>query len=256
MDVPQNRLKTAMRAGKPQYGIWLNTGSTIVAEMAGHCGFDWCLIDAEHGPNTLSSIIAQLQALTATPTTAVVRVPDAQAWMIKQVLDAGAQTVLVPMVDTGAQAVAMGRAVLYPPAGMRGMGAAIARVSAFGAMPTYVRDADAQVCLLVQAESAAALNNIDAIAAADGVDGVFIGPADLSADMGFPGQPDHPEVLAAIDHMIDRIHAAGKIAGILTFSAERSHYYANKGVCFVGVGADVAIFGRALRATLDAAKGA
>ena len=254
MDVPENTLKSAMRAGQTQFGVWLNTGSPIVAELAGHCGFDWCLVDAEHGPITLSEISTQLQALASTPTQAVVRVPDAQAWMVKQVLDTGAQTVLVPMVDTGDQAAAMGRAMLYPPQGMRGMGAAIARASTFGTMTDYALNANDQVCLLVQAESAAALKNIDAIAAADGVDGVFIGPADLSADMGYLGQADHPDVLAAIDHMIDRIHAAGKISGILTFSADRSRYYADKGVGFIGVGADVAIFGRALKATLDAVR--
>lgn len=254
MDVPQNALKAAMLAGQSQYGVWLNTGSPIVAELAGHAGFDWCLVDGEHGPLTLSEMTAQLQALAATPTHAVIRVPDAQSWMIKQALDIGAQTVLVPMVDTGDEAAAMGRAMRYPPDGIRGMGAAIARASAFGAMTEYVRDANDQVCLLVQAESAAALKNIDAIAGAEGVDGVFIGPADLSADMGYPGDPDHPEVLAAIDHMIARIHAAGKISGILTFAADRSRHYADMGVGFVGIGADVAIFGRALKATIAAVK--
>ena len=254
MDVPVNRLKAAMLAGSPQYGVWLNTGSHVVAEMAGHCGFDWCLIDGEHGPLTLSDMVPQLQALATTPTNAVVRVADPQAWMIKQVLDIGAQTVLVPMVDTGEQAAEMGRSMQYPPVGIRGMGAAIARASAFGNMADYVKQAGEQLCLFVQAESAEALANIDAIAQADGVDGVFIGPADLSADMGFPGEPDHPDVLAAIDHMLDRIYAAGKISGILTFAPERSKYYAARGVGFVGIGADVAIFGRALKATLDAVR--
>ncbi|MBB5721619.1 4-hydroxy-2-oxoheptanedioate aldolase [Loktanella ponticola] len=252
MNVPENGLKAAMLAGETQYGIWLNTGSHVVAELAGHSGFDWCLIDGEHGPQTLSDMVPQLQALATTPTHAVVRVADAQPWMIKQVLDIGAQTVLVPMVDTGEQATEMGRAMRYPPHGMRGMGASIARASNYGNMPNYVREADAQVCLLVQAESAAALANIDAIAGAEGVDGVFIGPADLSADMGYPGEADHPDVLAAIDHMIDRIHAAGKISGILTFATDRSRYYADRGVGFVGIGADIAIFGRALKATMDA----
>lgn len=254
MQVPKNQLMAKMRDGQTQYGVWLNTGSPIVAELAGHCGFDWCLIDEEHGPVTLSEMTSQLQALATTPTHPVVRVPDAAAWMIKQALDIGAQTVLVPMVDTGAQAAAMGRAMRYPPQGMRGMGAAIARASAFGAMTDYVRDANDQVCLLVQAESAAALANIDDIAQAEGIDGVFIGPADLSADMGFPGDADHPEVLAAIDHMIDRIHAAGKISGMLTFAPDRSRYYADKGVGFVGIGADVAILGRALKATMAAVR--
>jgi len=254
MDVPENTLKSTLRAGQTQYGIWLNTGAATVAELAGHCGFDWCLVDGEHGPLTLTEITAQVQALAATPTHAVVRVPDAQAWMIKQALDIGAQTIVVPMVDTAAQADAMARAMRYPPAGMRGMGAAIARASAFGAMTDYVRYANDQVCLLVQAESATALENIDAIAQTEGVDGVFIGPADLSADMGFPGDPDHPDVVAAIAHMIDRIHAAGKISGILTFTPEQSRHYAALGVGFVGIGADVAILRRALQETLNAVR--
>ena len=256
MDVPKNMLKAAMLRGETQFGIWLNTGSPIVAELAGHSGFDWCLVDGEHGPVTLSEMTMQLQALATTPSQTVVRLADAEAWMIKQVLDLGAQTVVVPMVDTGEQAAAMGRAMRYPPHGTRGMGAAIARASKFGLMADYVQQADAEVCLLVQAESAAALANIDDIANAEGVDGVFIGPADLSADMGYPGDADHPEVLAAIDHMIDRIHAAGKISGILTFAPDRSKYYADKGVGFVGIGADVAILGRALRATMDAVRDA
>jgi len=254
MQVPKNALKAKLQEGVPQYGLWLNTASPVVAEMAGYTGFDWCLIDGEHGPMTLSEMTSQVQALASTPTETVVRIPEPAVWMVKQVLDLGVQTVVVPMVDDGEVAGEMGRAMRYPPHGVRGMGAAIARASRFGKIENYIAEADAEVCLLVQAESAAALANIDAIAAAEGVDGVFIGPADLSADMGHPGDPDHPEVLAAIDHMIDRILAAGKIAGILTFTPESSRAYAKKGATFVGVGADVAIYRRALEATIDAVR--
>ena len=254
MQVPKNALKAKLQEGVPQYGLWLNTASAVVAEMAGHTGFDWCLIDGEHGPMTLSEMTSQVQALASTPTETVVRIPEPAVWMVKQILDLGVQTVVVPMVDDGDVASEMGRAMRYPPHGVRGMGAAIARASRFGKMENYTAESDAEVCLLVQAESAAALANIDAIAAADGVDGVFIGPADLSADMGHPGDPDHPEVLAAMDHMIDRILAAGKIAGILTFTPESSRAYVKKGTTFVGVGADVAIYRRALEATIDAVR--
>lgn len=253
MQLPSNQLKARMQAGEAQFGLWLNTASPIVAELVGSIGYDWCLIDGEHGPQGLSAMVPQVQALAAAGAQTVMRIPDPQVWMVKQVLDLGVQTVLVPMVDTGEQAAEMGRAARYPPHGIRGMGSAIARASSFGAMTDYTAQANDQVCMLVQAESKAALANIDAIAGAEGVDGVFIGPADLSADMGLPA--DHPEVLVAIDHMVDRILAEGKIAGILTFSADRAQYYAQKGVTFVGVGADVAIFRRALESVLKDVKG-
>lgn len=248
MQTTENKLKTAMKAGKVQRGIWLNTGSAFVAELAGNAGFDWCLLDAEHGANSIDTLQTQLQVLAATPTQAVIRVTAAEPWMIKQVLDIGAQTVLVPMVDDANTAALMGQAMRYPPEGIRGMGAALARASSFGAMTNYVHEANAQICLIVQAESRAALKNIDAIAAAQGVDGVFIGPADLSADMGYPGNPKHPEVSKAMDHMIDRIKAAGKIAGILMFDEADAAHYAGKGVEFLGVGSDVAVLARGLRA--------
>ncbi len=248
MQTPVNTLKIALQAGQVQHGIWLTSGTGILAEVAGSAGFDWCLIDGEHGPNTVSEMLPQLQALAISGTAAVIRIANAEDWMIKQALDLGCQTILVPMVDDAKTAQAMAKAMRYPPAGNRGMGAALARATSFGSVADYPQTANDQVCLLVQAESAAALENIDAIAATDGVDGVFVGPADLSADMGFPGQPDHPEVEAAIDHMIARITAAGKVAGIITFDESRFGEYAKKGVTFLGVGGDMMILNKALRA--------
>ncbi|MEM8537462.1 MAG: HpcH/HpaI aldolase/citrate lyase family protein [Pseudomonadota bacterium] len=247
MQVPVNRLKAQLCDGKLQHGIWLSSGTPVLAEIAGNAGFDWCLIDGEHGPNTVSEMLPQLQALAISGTPAVVRVANADDWMIKQVLDLGCHTVLVPMVDTAEKAQAMARAMRYPPAGTRGMGAVLARASAFGSIADYATAANDQVCLLVQAESAAAVENIDAIAATEGVDGVFVGPADLSADMGYPGQPEHPEVEAAIDHLIARTVAAGKCAGIITFDQGRFAEYAAKGVTFLGVGGDLAVLNTALR---------
>lgn len=247
MNVPINTLKKALQAGHVQRGIWLTSGASVLAELAGNAGFDWCLIDGEHGPNTVSEMLPQLQALAISGTQAVVRIANAEAWMVKQVLDLGCQTVLVPMVDDAAIASEMARAMRYPPEGNRGMGAVLARASGFGAITDYPHTANAQMCLLVQAESAAAVENIDAIAATDGVDGVFVGPADLSADMGYPGKPDHPEVEAAIDHLIARTVAAGKIAGIITFDESRFAEYAKKGVTFLGVGGDMAVLNTALR---------
>lgn len=247
MQTPENTLKKSLQAGQLQHGIWLTSGAPILAELGGSAGFDWCLIDGEHGPNTVSDMLPQLQALAATGTPAVVRVANAEAWIIKQVLDIGCQTVLVPMVDDAETARAMARAMRYPPDGNRGMGAGLARASGYGSVADYPQTANDQVCLLVQAESAAAVDNIDAIAATDGVDGIFVGPADLSADMGYPGQPDHPLVEKAIDYLIARIVAAGKIAGIITFDENRIAEYADKGVTFLGIGGDMAVLNTALR---------
>lgn len=248
MQTPVNMLKQSLQTGQLQTGIWLTSGTPVLAELAGNAGFDWCLIDGEHGPNTVSEILSQLQALAISGTSAVVRIANAEGWMVKQVLDLGCQTVLVPMVDNAEKAQAMARAMRYPPEGSRGMGAALARATRFGSVTDYPHTANAQVCLLVQAESAAAVANIDAIAATEGVDGVFVGPADLSADMGYPGQPDHPEVEKAIDHALARIVAAGKIAGIITFDESRFEEYARKGVTFLGVGGDMLVLNTALRA--------
>ena len=248
MENQHNKLKAALEAGQVQHGIWLTSGAPILAEVAGNAGFDWCLIDGEHGANTVTEMLPQLQALAISGTPAVVRIANAEAWMVKQALDLGCQTVLVPMVDDAQTATAMARAMRYPPDGNRGMGAVLARATAFGSVTDYPHSANAQMCLLVQAESAAAVANIDAIAAIDGVDGVFVGPADLSADMGYPGQPDHPQVEKAIDHLIARTVAAGKIAGIITFDESRFNEYAKKGVTFLGVGGDMMILNTALKA--------
>ena len=247
MQVPLNKLKRSLQAGELQHGIWLSSGSSVLAEIAGHAGFDWCLIDGEHGPNTIADMLPQLQALAISGTQAVVRIANADAWIVKQVLDLGCQTLLVPMVDDAEQARDMAQAMRYPPDGVRGMGAVLARASGFGSIKDYPHVANGQMCLLVQAESAKAVANIDEIAAVEGVDGVFVGPADLSADMGYPGQPGHPEVEKAIDHVIALTVAAGKIAGIITFDESRFAEYAQKGVTFLGVGGDLAVLNDALR---------
>ncbi|MEO0358176.1 MAG: HpcH/HpaI aldolase/citrate lyase family protein [Pseudomonadota bacterium] len=249
-NAPTNTLKARLAHGHCQTGVWVASASPVIAELAGTIGFDWCLIDGEHGPNGLSDIRAQLQALAATSTPAVVRVPTNKDWIIKQALDAGAQTILVPLVDTPDQALVATRACRYPPAGNRGMGGALARATNFNQRTNYVATANDQICCIVQAETQSALDNLDAIAATDGVDGVFIGPADLSADMGYPGDPNHPKVLETIDAAIDVIRASGKIAGIVTFDPQQVDHYRKKRVGFLGVGADVT----ALRGALEALK--
>ena len=254
MKLRPNSLKRGLQRGDVQYGIWLSTGSATCAEIAGNVGFDWCLIDGEHAANTLTETVPQLHALELSGTPAVMRVASADDWMIKHALDQGVQTIVVPMVDTADQAQKMARAMRYPPDGARGMGATLARASGFGNVADYVHQANAEVCLLVQAESRQAYENIDAIAATEGVDGVFIGPADLSADMGYPGQPDHPDVAKAIAYMIERITVAGKFVGTVTFDPQACAEYVKMGVTFLGIGGDALVLNHALKALLAEVK--
>jgi 4-hydroxy-2-oxoheptanedioate aldolase len=251
MPAPINDLKTALERGDTKCGLWLALANGTVAEIAGKAGFDWCLIDAEHGPNTLTTIAAQLHALAGTPAHAVVRVPMQEDWMLKQVLDLGVQTVVVPMVNTAQQAAQVAAAVRYPNsssgAGSRGMGAVLARASGYGEIVDYVSSANEQIFLFVQIESAQAVANVDAIAATPGVDGVFVGPADLSADMGFVGQMDAPEVIAAIDHVYARTKAAGKIVGTIVFDEKNFQNQIDRGVTFLGLGGDSYLLQKSLR---------
>ncbi|MHA6264791.1 HpcH/HpaI aldolase family protein [Arenibacterium sp. CAU 1754] len=247
MPAPENTFKTRLKAGETLIGCWLSLGEACTAELVGTAGFDWLVIDGEHGPNDIRSIRDQLMALESSPSHPVVRVPIGETWVIKQVLDAGAQTVLVPMVDSGDQARDLVRACTYPPHGTRGVGAAVARASRFAGIPDYVPTADAQICLLVQVESAAGLAALNDILAVDGVDGVFIGPADLSTDMGFQGNADAPEVVAAINDALARIRAAGKAPGILGTVEEATQRYLDAGAQFLAVGADVLLLAAGAR---------
>lgn len=256
MPAPENRLKARLAAGVVQRGLWLNLGSALVAEMAGQSGFDWCLVDGEHGPWDPTAIRAQLMALAATPAEAVVRVPVAEDWVLKQALDLGAQTVLVPMVDSAEQARAVVRACRYPPEGVRGQGALVARASGFNRIADYTVNANAEICVLVQAESRAALEALDDIAAVDGVDGVFIGPADLAADMGHRDDPGHPDVRAAIAVAIPRIRAAGKAAGIILGTPEARAWALDLGVTFLGMGAEATLLSEALHRLAGEGEGA
>lgn len=247
MPAPKNSLKAGLAEGRVQHGVWVGLATPAAAEIAAGAGFDWVLIDGEHAPNDIPLILAQLQAMGGAAASPVVRIPVGDARIIKQVLDLGVQTVLVPMVDTPEEAAYLARAMRYPPEGFRGTGARLARASGYGAIPDYLTTANDEVCLILQAESRKALENIDAIAATEGVDCVFIGPSDLAIDMGFPGQTGAPEVVAAIDDAIARIRAAGKAAGILTYDLEVAARYTAQGATFVGLGADVSILSDALR---------
>jgi 4-hydroxy-2-oxoheptanedioate aldolase len=247
MPAPHNSFKTRLLAGETLIGCWLALADDYAADVMGGAGFDWLVIDGEHAPNDLRSIRAQLSVLASHDVAPVVRLPVGEAWMIKQVLDAGAQNLLVPMVESGDQARALVRACRYPPAGIRGMGAALGRASGFNAIADYAQSADDQICLLVQVESRAGIAALDDILAVEGVDGVFIGPADLSADMGFQGNAEAPEMRALIAETLARIAAAGKAPGILGMSDPTIRRYLDEGARFVAVAADILLLANAAR---------
>jgi 4-hydroxy-2-oxoheptanedioate aldolase len=242
-----NPFQAALARREPQVGLWLSMAEAYSAEICATAGFHWLLIDGEHGPNDVRSMLAQLRAVAPYAAHPIVRPVNGDPALIKQLLDIGAQTLLVPMVDTAEQAAALVAATRYPPQGMRGVGAGIARASRWGARRDYIDQANDEVCLLVQAESAAALANLESICGTEGVDGVFIGPADLAASMGHRGRPGHPEVQAAVDDAIGRIVACGKAAGTLTADAALARRYFELGASFVAVGIDVTLLAQATR---------
>ncbi|MBF8757179.1 4-hydroxy-2-oxoheptanedioate aldolase [Pseudomonas guariconensis] len=254
MDMPINTFKQRLQRGETQIGLWLGLADPYCAELAANAGFDWLLIDGEHAPNDLRSLLGQLQAIAPYPSQAVIRPVIGDTALIKQVLDIGAQTLLVPMVESADQARALVRAMRYPPSGVRGVGSALARASRWNTIPGYLDHADAQMCLLVQIENREGLANLDAICAVEGVDGVFIGPADLSAAMGHRGNPAHPEVQAAIEDAIVRIRDAGKAAGILSADQTLARRYIELGAAFVAVGVDTTVLMRGLQALMGSFK--
>lgn len=242
-----NRIKQRLGSNQLQLGMWLALASPAVAEIAGNAGFDWCLIDAEHGPSDTALILDQLRVLQGTACDAVVRVPSQDAWILKKVLDIGAQTIMVPMVNTGAEAHAVVRATRYPPDGVRGMGASLARASGYGANADYAAQAADDICLILQVETAQALNNLHAIATTPGVDAVFIGPADLAADMGFPGNPQAPAVQEAIRTANGQLASWGVPSGTVVFEPTAVPGQIDQGVTFLGVGGDAILVTKAMR---------
>jgi 4-hydroxy-2-oxoheptanedioate aldolase len=242
-----NPFKAALQRGEPQIGLWLSMAQSYSAEICATAGFQWLLIDGEHAPNDVRSTLAHLQAVAAYPAHPVVRAVQGETALIKQLLDIGAQTLLAPMVDTAEQARALVAACRYPPEGVRGVGSAIVRASRWNARESYLDEANAEVCLLVQAETVTAMQNLEAICAVDGVEGVFIGPADLAASMGHRGQSGHPAVQAAIEQAITTITASGKAAGILSGDLAVARRYLALGARFVAVGVDVTLLAQASR---------
>ncbi|GEP47863.1 HpcH/HpaI aldolase/citrate lyase family protein [Microbacterium saccharophilum] len=244
MPLPLTFRDALATASRPLAGVWACSGSPLVAEILAGAGMDWMLIDMEHSPNALESTLAQLQAIAASATTPLVRVPSGDTVTIKQVLDLGAQNLLVPMISSAAEAEAVVAAIRYPPRGRRGVGSALARSARWNRVEDYLQNADAYVSLFVQVETAAAVEAAGEIAAVDGVDGVFVGPSDLAASMGLLGQQSHPDVTAAVIRTFDAVRAAGKPAGVNAFDPAVAQGYLDAGASFVLVGADVALLAR------------
>lgn len=230
--------------GGAKIGLWVCSGSPLVAEIMAGSGADWLLIDTEHSPNSLESVLAQLHAVHGYPVLPVVRLPWNDVVLIKQYLDLGAQNLLIPMVNDAAQARAAVAAVRYPPHGVRGVGSALARAARWNRIPDYLARADETISLAVQIETAEAVANVEEILGVAGVDAIFIGPSDLAASMGHLGQQEHPEVRAAVERCLAAASAAGKPAGVNAFVEATARHYIEHGARFVLVGADVAILAR------------
>jgi len=251
MSAPKNTFKLALKNRQPQIGLWLGLANNYTAELIASAGFDWLLIDGEHAPNTLQTMVGQLQAIAPFASHPIVRPAWADHVALKQILDLGVQTILAPMVDNAAQALEIVKATCYPPAGIRGVGSALARASQFNRTPDYLTTANDEICVLVQIESLQAVKELDNILAVDGVDGVFIGPADLSASLGYIGQPNHPEVVKVIEQSINKIVEAGKAPGILMADKKQAKHYLSLGALFVAVGSDTGLLMNSTKALVS-----
>jgi 4-hydroxy-2-oxoheptanedioate aldolase len=245
--LPVNRFKAALRDPCVQLGLWLSLGSTISAEIGATAGFDWLLADGEHGPNDALTITEQLRAVGEYPVSFVARARDGTGTSIGPLLDAGVQTIMVPKVGSARQAEAIVRQLRYPPAGDRGVAIGSVRASRWGAIGDYISQAAEQLCLIIQVETRAGLANLASLAGVEGIDGIFIGPNDLAAALGHPGEPSHPKVQAAIADAISVLASAGTPAGILVRNIEDVGRYAAMGCRFIAVGSDVGTLARGLR---------
>jgi len=243
VEITRNEFKRALAGRELQIGLWSTLCSPMGAEIIAHSGFDWIVLDTEHAPNELPGLVAQLQAMGRGTAAPVVRAAWNDAVLIKRILDIGTQSILLPYIQTVEEARRAVQAVRYPPLGIRGVSSS-SRASQYGRVKDYLVQADAQICLLVQIETQAALSQLEAIAAIDGVDGVFIGPADLSASLGHLGNIQHPDTQSAIQEAARRLKQLGKPAGILTGVEADARRYIEWGYNFVAVGADTTLLAR------------
>ncbi len=249
MELPKNAFKRALAEGRTQIGLWSSLSSNYTVEVIAGAGYDWILLDMEHSPNDLESLLQQLQAAAPYATTPVVRVPWNDMVAIKRVLDTGAQSLLIPYVQNASEAKAAVAHTRYPPAGLRGV-AGTTRATRFGRIKDYARRAHEEICVLVQVETKPALDALESICAVEGVDGVFIGPADLHASMGYPGETANPAVLPLIEEAMRRIRRAGKAAGYLSPVEADAKRMLAAGAQFVAVGADVGLLARGAESLL------
>jgi 4-hydroxy-2-oxoheptanedioate aldolase len=243
--MPVNVFKQALQGGRTQIGLWMGTADPSLAELLANTGFDWLLIDAEHSPNDPRSVLPLLQAMAPYPVHPIVRPVQGAPELIKQYLDIGAQTLLLPMIETADDALRVVAATRYPTRGIRGVASATTRASRWNRIDHYFERCDAEMCVLVQVESVKGLRNLPAIAAVDGVDGVFFGPADLAGSMGLIGKPADPRVQAAIADGIAAVKSAGKASGTLTVDSELARAYLALGAQFVAVGVDTLLLAKA-----------
>jgi len=240
MNLPRNTFKHALAEGRQQIGLWCSLPDAYCTEIVAASGFDWILLDTEHSPADPLTVLAQLQAAAPYPVSAVVRPVNNDTALIKRFLDNGAQTLMIPYVQNAEQARAIVDAMRYAPRGIRGM-AGITRATRFGRVTDYATRAEEELCLIVQVETAEAITQIEKICAVDGVDAVFIGPADLAASMGYPGQPGHPEVVCLIERTIKKLKELGKPSGILTTDTAFATRCIELGTTFTAVGLDIHI---------------
>ncbi len=238
MKIRKNTFKRNLLKGKKQYGIWNGIPDSYAAEMCAGAGFDWICIDGEHAPFDLRTILHNMQAIQSYAVPAIVRIPSADPVLIKQLLDAGAQNILIPMIETADQAELIAKAMIYPPKGIRGVGTALARSAQWNRVNDYFKYANKEMCCIGQIESIKAVENLEDILEVEGLDVCFIGPADLGATMGYLGQAGHPEVVKLVKECIKKIVKAGKIAGFLTGSKELIQAYSAAGASMCGVGLD------------------
>ena len=249
-----NTFKRAISEGRQQIGIWNMTNDPQITEMLGTCGFDWLLIDCEHTPISEGDVLAKLQSLNGSATMPAVRPTNLDVAEIKRLLDAGAQTLVIPFVQTVEEAQLAAAAVDYPPGGIRGVSGG-SRASMYGTVPGYFEKARDEICLIIQIETVAAMEQLEEIAAVPGIDGIFIGPNDLAASMGHPGNPGHPDVMEAIASAMRRIRAAGKPAGFLSADQKMLAMVVENGCVFTAIDIDMGLLRRAALGRLEACKG-
>ena len=242
-----NRFRRGLESQRTQFGLWLGIPDISIAEMMACAGFDWLLIDHEHGPYELRDVMASLQAMSAYDVAPIVRPANGDAALLKKLCDIGVQSFLVPMIDTAEEARAVVEAVKYPPQGQRGLGTSMARAARWNTVPDYIKRANDEICVIVQAESVAAIANLESIASVDGIDGIFIGPSDLSASMGHAGNITHPDVIDTVSDALKTIRTASKHAGLLCLDTGMVPHFVECGANFVGVGVDTLLIGNAAR---------